>query len=183
MIEAMIADETNPAKLAALAHRSMKASQSQLCAPLCGRVTTQHRFLLRLHLRQIDALDFDQQVADIESFRAAVQQLSSIPGVKGAKVIVSEIGIDMSRFPSDGHLISWAGICPRNDESAGKRRSNRLCKVAPRLKTTLVQCAWSAVRQKDTYLRSQFYHIRRGAARRRRSWPPLARSSPPSTTC
>jgi transposase len=72
----------------------------------------------------------------------------SIPGIKnlGADVIVSEIGIDMSRFPSDAHLISWACICPRNDESAGKRRSNRLRKGGTWLKTTLVQCAWAAAR-------------------------------------
>jgi transposase len=168
MIEAMIAGETNPTKLAAFADRRLKASPAQLSAALRGRVTKQHRFLLRLHLKQIDALeaaiaDIDQQVeADIEPFRAAVKHLSSTPGVKAlaAQVIVSEIGIDMSRFPSDGHLISWAGICPRNDESAGKRRSNRLRKGAPWLKTTLVQCAWAAVRQKDCYLRAQFYHIR-----------------------
>ena len=168
MIEAMIAGETNPAKLASFADRRLKASPSQLCAALRGRVTTQHRFLLRLHLKQIDALEaaiaeIDQQVeGDIAPFRAAVKQLSSAPGVKAlsAQVIVSEIGIDMSRFPSDGHLVSWAGICPRNDESAGKRRSNRLRKGAPWLKTTLVQCAWSAVRQKDTYLRAQFYHLK-----------------------
>ena len=168
MIEAMIAGETNPTKLAALAHHRLKASPAQLREALRGRVTNQHRFLLRLHLKQIDALEaaiaeIDQQVeADIEPFRAAVKQLNSIPGVKGlgAKVIVSEIGIDMSRFPSDGHLISWAGICPRNDESAGKRRSNRLRKGAPWLKTMLVQCAWAAVRKKDSYLRSQFYHVK-----------------------
>ena len=168
MIEAMIAGETNPAKLASFADRRLKASPSQLCAALRGRVTTQHRFLLRLHLKQIDALEaaiaeIDQQVeGDIAPFRAGVKQLSSIPGVKAlaGTVIVSEIGIDMSRFPSDGHLVSWAGLCPRNDESAGKRRSNRLRKGAPWLKTTLVQCAWSAVRQKDTYLRAQFYHLK-----------------------
>src|ERR1700686_4151564 len=66
----------------------------------------------------------------------------------------------MSRFPSEGHLISWAGICPQNDESAGKRRSNRLRKGAPWLKTTLVQCAWAAVRKKGSYLQAQFYRIR-----------------------
>jgi len=173
MIEAMIAGETNPTKLAAFADRRLKASPAQLREALRGRVTKQHRFLLRLHLQQIDALEtaiaeIDQQVeADIAPFRGAVKQLSSIPGVKAlaGQVIVSEIGIDMGRFPSDGHLVSWTGICPRNDESAGKRRSTRLRKGAPWLKTTLVQCAWSAVRQKDTYLRAQFYHVRarRGA--------------------
>ena len=66
----------------------------------------------------------------------------------------------MSRFPSHAHLISWAGICPRNDESAGKRRSNRLRKGAPWLKTTLVQCAWAAVKKKDSYLQAQFYRIK-----------------------
>jgi len=88
--------------------------------------------------------------------------VTSVPGVGvlGAQVIVSEIGTDMSRFPSDGHLISWAGICPRNDESAGKRRSNRLRKGAPWLKTTLVQCAWAAVRKKDSYLQAQFHRIK-----------------------
>ena len=88
MIEAMIAGETNPAKLASFADRRLKASPSQLCAALRGRVTTQHRFLLRLHLKQIDALEaaiaeIDQQVeGDIAPFRARVKQLSSIPGVK-----------------------------------------------------------------------------------------------------
>src|SRR5262249_62055233 len=95
-------------------------------------------------------------------FRTAFHRVIPVPGTKNlsAQVIVSEIGIDMSRFPSDGHLVSWAGICPRSDESAGKRRSTRLRKGAPWLKTTLVQCAWSAVRQKDTYLRAQFYHVK-----------------------
>jgi transposase len=95
-------------------------------------------------------------------FRTAVELIMSIPGIKnlGAHVIVSEIGIDMSRFPSDAHLISWACICPRNDESAGKRRSNRVRKGSTWLKTTLVQCAWAAVRKKDSYLQAQFYRIK-----------------------
>jgi transposase len=94
--------------------------------------------------------------------RPAVEQLSSVPGIRdiGAQFIVSEIGTDMGRFPSEGHLISWAGLCPRNDESAGKRRSNRLRKGAPWLKTTLVQCAWSAVRKKGSYLQAQFLRLK-----------------------
>ena len=105
----------------------------------------------------------DAQVeANIAPFRTAVDLITSIPGIKnlGAHVIVSEIGIDMSRFPSAAHLISWACICPGNDESAGKRRSNRMRKGAPWLKATLLQCAWAAVRKKDSYLQAQFYRIK-----------------------
>jgi transposase len=85
-----------------------------------------------------------------------------MPGISetAARVIVSEIGYDMSRFPTAGHLISWAGLCPRSDESAGKRRSTRIRKGAQWLKTVLVQCAWAAIRAKDTYLRSQFHRIK-----------------------
>ena len=173
MVEALIAGETDPAKLARLAGPRLKASPAQLREALRGRVTKNHRFLLRLHLEQIDALQaaivaIDRQVeADIAPFRAAVRQLTTTPGIKtlSAQVVLSEIGLDMSRFPSDRHLISWAGICPRNDESAGKRRSNRLRKGAPWLKTALVQSAWAAVRKKNSYLRAQFHRIkaRRGA--------------------
>ena len=156
MVEALIAGETDPAKLARLAGPRLKASPAQLREALRGRVTKNHRFLLRLHLKQIDALEaaivtIDQQVeADIAPFRAAVRLLTTAPGIKtlNAQVVLSEIGLDMSRFPTDCHLISWAGICPRNDESAGKRRSNRLRKGAPWLKTALVQSAWAAVRKK-----------------------------------
>src|SRR6516225_4274347 len=168
MIEALVAGESDPAKLARLANYRLKASQETLREALRGRVTKHHRFLLRLHLNQIDALDasiamIDEQVeAGIAPFRLAVAQVMTVPGIKdiGAQVIVSEIGTDMSRFPSEHHLISWVGLCPRNDESAGKRRSNRLRKGAPWLKTTLVQCAWAAVRKKGSYLQAQFLRLK-----------------------
>ena len=135
---------------------------------LRGQVTSHHRFLLRLHLRQIDALEaavaeIDREVqADLEPFRAAVRLLSSIPGVSAlsAEVIVAEIGTEMGRFPSAGHLLSWAGLCPRSGESAGKRRSTRLRHGAPWLKATLVQCAWAAARKKGGYLQAQFQRLR-----------------------
>ena len=117
MIEALIAGETNPAKLASLADRRVKASHEEFREALRGRVTKHHRFLLRLHLNQIDALDaamatLDAQVeANLGPFRTAVELIMSIPGIKnlGAHVIVSEIGIDMSRFPSarTSHLVGW----------------------------------------------------------------------------
>ena len=168
MMKALIAGETNPTKLASLADPRVKASHEELREALRGRVTKHHRFLLCLHLNQIDALDvamatLDAQVeANLGPFRTAVDLIMSIPGIKNlsAHVIISEIGIDMSRFPSDAHLISWAGVCPGNDESAGKRRSNRLRKGAPWLKTTLVQCAWAAVKKKNSYLQAQFYRIK-----------------------
>ena len=146
----------------------MKASRETLQQALRGRVTGHHRFLLRLHLDQIDVLDaaiakIDREVeVGIGPFRTAVEQVSSTPGIKtlAALQILSEIGTDMSRFASDANLISWACICPRSDESAGKRRSTRTRKGSPWLKTTLVQCAWAAVRKKDSYLHTQFHRIK-----------------------
>jgi transposase len=168
ILKALIDGEQNPDKLVALVRPGVKAPPEMLRAALQGRVTERHRFLLRLHLRQIDGLEaaiaeIDAEVdRELAPFRQAVQQLRTIPGVSDltAQVIVSEIGLDMARFPTAGHLISWAGLCPRNDESAGKRRSNRLRKGAPWLKTTLVQCAWAASRKKGSYLQAQFQRLR-----------------------
>ena len=96
-------------------------------------------------------------------FRQAIKipRISKLSG----ETIVAEIGADMGRFPTEGHLISWAGLCPKNDESAGKRRSTRMRKGAPWLKTALVQCAWAASRKKASYLQAQFHRLRarRGA--------------------
>lgn len=173
MIEALIAGESDPERLARLAHRRIKATPEALREALRGRVTRHHRFLLRLHLQQIDAIDevisdIDREVdALVEPFRTTVLLLTTIPGIDelSACVILAEIGRDMSRFPTAAHLISWAGLCPRNDESAGKRRSTRMRKGAAWLKTTLVQCAAAAARRKASYLQAQFHRLRarRGA--------------------
>jgi transposase len=173
MIEALIAGESDPERLAQLAHRRIKATPEMLREALRGRVTRHHRFLLRLHLQQIDAINaaiehIDREVdQQVEPFRTTVLLLTTIPGIDelSACVILAEIGRDMSRFPTAAHLISWAGLCPRNDESAGKRRSTRMRKAAPWLKTTLVQCAKAAARKKASYLQAQFHRLRarRGA--------------------
>ena len=173
ILNALIAGETDPDRLADLTRGRLKATRADLLDALHGRVTDHHRFMIKLHLTQIDALE--TAVATIEArigdalgpFRAAVSLLTTMPGLSEttARVLIAEIGTDMTRFPSVGHLISWAGFCPRLDESAGKRRSTRTRQTSPWLKPTLINAAWAATRKKDCYLRAQFLRIksRRGA--------------------
>jgi transposase len=154
-------------------------------------VRKHHRNLLRLHLQQIDSSDaaiaqIDREVdANLASFRTRVELLTSIPGVAalGGQTIVSEIGIDMSRFATAGHLISWVGLCPRNDESAGKRRSTRLRKGAPWLKTMLIQCAWAASRRKGSYLQAQYHRLRARRGAQKAICAVRLPYSPPPITC
>ena len=168
VLEALVAGETDPERLLALVHRRVKAEPARLRAALSGRVGKSHRFLLGLHLGQYDALakalgEIDAEVErDLDPFRDAVRLLRTVPGIGdlAARAVVAEIGSDMRRFPTAAHLVSWAGLCPRNDESASKRRSTRLRKGAPWLKTALVQCAWAASRKRDGYLRAQFQRLR-----------------------
>jgi transposase len=168
LLEALVGGETNPERLVELTSGRLKASRSQLVEALRGRVREHHRFLLKLHLAQIDALnaavrDVEARVGEtLKPFHERAHLLTTMPGISetAAHVIVSEIGIDMSRFPTAGHLISWAGLCPRSDESAGKRRSTKVRKGAPWLKTTLVQAAWAAARKKNSYLRAQFLRLK-----------------------
>ena len=168
MLNAFIAGETDPERLADLAKGRLKASRTQLVDVLHGRVTAHHRFMLNLHLTQIEALEtaltnLEAHIHDaLEPFRAAVGLLTTMPGLSdtAAAVIIAEIGTDMATFPSAGHLVSWAGLCPRLDESAGKRRSTRTRPSAPWLKTTLVQTAWAATRKKDSYFHAQFLRLK-----------------------
>ena len=180
MIEAMIAGVRNPQRLAELADRGIKASPKELYDALHGRLTEHHRFLLKLHLAQWDGLDASIQQIDREvdariermdeaaqaegqaPFRSLILLLSSIPGVSilSATTILAEIGRDMSRFPTAGHLVAWAGLCPEQNQSAGKQKSSRLRKGAPWLKTMIVQCAWAAKRKKDSYYLAQFHRLK-----------------------
>jgi transposase len=131
-------------------------------------VTDHHRFMIGLHLRQVEALEagiaqLERQIERLlRPFRDRVERLTTIPGVSHivAQVLVAEIGLDMTRFPTAGHLVSWAGLCPRMDESAGKRRSTRLRHGTPWLKTTLVTAGWGAAASRDTYLRAQFVRLK-----------------------
>jgi transposase len=168
MIEAMIEGVTDPEKILERSTGRLKAPRGKLLDALTGLVTDHHRFMLRLHLDQIDALQKairrleERMGALLEPFRRRAQLLMTTPGVNHivAQTIVAEVGIDMSRFPTHHHLISWAGLCSRMHESAGKRRSTRLRKGAPWLKTVLVQAAWSAIRVQNSYLRSQFLRLK-----------------------
>ena len=168
ILEALIAGETDPEKLLELTGGRLKTSPQVLLKALSGRVTKNHRFLLKLHLDQIRALDASIEAVEkeagsvLEPFCFAAELLMTMPGISqtAANVLVAEIGIDMSRFPTAGHLISWAGLCPRNDESAGKRRSTRIRKGAQWLKTTLIQAAWAAARKKGSYLQAQFLRLK-----------------------
>lgn len=172
MLEAMLRGESEPARLAKLAHPRLRATPAELKEALTGRVTEHHRFLLRLHLAQVDAVDAAIQTLErrleekLAPFRAAYEHLQTIPGVSQtvAAVLLAEAGADMSIFPSAAHLVAWAGLCPRLEESAGKRKSTRT-RRQNWLKTTLIQAAWAAIKTKDSYLRAQFLRLkaRRGA--------------------
>lgn len=168
ILNALASGEADPEKLVDLTRGRLRANRQTLVEALRGRVTKHHCFLLKLHLDQIKALDqavesVEREVGSVlEPFRAKAELLTTIPGVSDivAQVIISEVGDDMSRFPTAGHLISWAGLCPGNDESAGKRRSARLRKGAPWLKTSLVSAAWAAARTKNTCLCAQFLRLK-----------------------
>jgi transposase len=173
ILGALIAGETHPEKLADLAQGTARKKRTELVEALHGRIRDHHRKLLKVHLELVAALEL--ALADIDAavgktlapIQNSARLLTTMPGVSDltAQVLVAEIGVDMTRFPTAAHLISWTGLCPRSDESAGKRRSTRVRKGAPWLKTTLVSAAWAAVRTKNSYLQAQFHRLRarRGA--------------------
>jgi transposase len=167
MIEALIAGERDPQVLAQLAKGRMRAKMPELVRALDGRFETHHAQMLRLHLDHIDHLDaaivtIDERIdALMVPFAEVRARLQTIPGVgqKVADVIIAETGADMSRFPDAAHLASWAGVCPGNNESAGKRFSGRTRKANTWLQSMLVDAAWAAARTKDTYLAAQFWRL------------------------
>ena len=171
IVDAIIGGETDPKKLANFAKGSLRKKQDILGRSLTGLINDHLRnilFLMRRHVRCLDEL-VETTDLQIYSYLTAendvLKRLMTIPGVgpKSAEVIVSEIGTDMSQFLSARHLASWAGICPGNNESAGKRYSGRIRKANNNLKTTLAQCAKVNALKRGTYLNAQYYRI---AARR-----------------
>lgn len=168
ILNAILAGEQDPHKLTQLVDGRVKASREAIAQALRGRVTDHHRFMLGMHLKTFDALkgiiaELDTRIGGaLAPFREAALRLATIPGISAvaADVILAEIGADMSRFPTAAHLVSWAGLCPRMDQSAGKHRSTRIRDGSPWLKTVLVQCAWAASRKKGSYLQAQFKRLK-----------------------
>lgn len=173
ILDAIVGGENDPQKLADLAVGKARSKRDALIEALNGRVREHHRQLIRMHLGLYTAIAKSIEEIDVTLGKALaptevlVELLKTAPGIGDltAQVILAEVGADMSRFPTPGHLLSWAGLVPGCHESAGKRRSTRLKPGAPWLKATLVQAAWAAASAKSTYLRSKFLRIkaRRGA--------------------
>lgn len=172
MLEALVAGERDTQELAHLAKGRLKGKREQLVEALCGRLKPHHSFLIAEHLAQIDYLQeaierLSQQIEErLRPFEQEMALLDTIPGVnrRTAEVLWAETGGDMSRFASARHLASWAGMCPGNNESAGKRRTGRTRKGTPWLRHCLIEAAHGAGRTKNKYLSSQYHRIgaRRG---------------------
>ena len=175
MLRALIQGKATPQEMAELAKRKLRSKIPQLELALEGRLEDHHRFLLKLQLDRLERVEGDLAVLEqriqekLAPYTAQLALLDEIPGVDWtlAAVIIAELGVDMSVFPSVSQLASWAGVCPGNNESAGKRKSSRIPKGNVYLKTALVEAAHAAARTKGTYLRDKFYRLkaRRGYKR------------------
>lgn len=175
ILQALIDGVDDPEQLAALAEGLLRKKQAALQEAVVGRMTPHYAFLLAQQLAVIDQLqghvdELDTRIeAEMLPFADACTRARTIPGVavRGSQAIIAEIGADMSRFPTARHLASWAGVCPGNNERAGKRLSGRTNKGNNWLRTTLNECAWSAVRTRSSYYRALYHRIktRRGARR------------------
>lgn len=176
MIRALIEGKMSPAAMAQLARKRMKSKIPQLTEALTGQVNAHHRFMLKMLLEQIEQMEqhvssLDKRIEEVMGplEQTAIKLLDEIPGIdrRASENIIAEIGAEMGRFPTAGHLAAWAGICPGNNQSAGKRRSGRMMAGNRWLKATLNQCAWAASRQKNSYFFAQHRRIasRRGVKR------------------
>jgi transposase len=175
MLRALIEAKTSPQEMAGLAKQKLRSKIPQLELALEGRVEEHHRFLLKLQLDRLERVESDVAFLEqriqgkLKPYADQLARLDQIPGVDWtlAAVIIAELGVDMSVFPSASLLASWAGVCPGNNESAGKRKSSRIPKGNVYLKTALVEAAHAASRTKGSYLRDKFYRLkaRRGYKR------------------
>ncbi|MCW2620770.1 MAG: transposase [Frankiales bacterium] len=168
MLDALVQGTHDPAVLAELAKGKLRPKIGMLREALNGRFDDHHAMLVAEMLTHIDFLEesigrLDAAIAEqIKPYARAVEVIDSIPGVnqRGAEVILAEIGADMTRFPTAGHLASWAGMCPGNNESAGKYRAGTIRHGSPWLKTVLVEAANAAARSKTCYLSARYYRLK-----------------------
>jgi transposase len=175
MLRALVSGERDPTVLADLAKRSMRKKIPLLEQALTGRFGDHHGLIIGIVLDHLDDIDraigrLEAQVAvETAPFATAIAHLDTIPGVglRSAQEIVAEIGTDMRVFPTAAHLASWAGMCPGNNASAGKRNSGRTRKANVWLKATLTECAWAAARTRRTYLSAQFWRFARRLGKKR----------------
>jgi transposase len=173
MLEAILEGSANPKEIAELAKGKLRQKRAEIERALVGVVRPHHKLLLSMHLEQIDLLDeqiarLSQEVAErLDPFAAEMARLDSIPGVGRltAEVFAAEIGFDLSHWPTAGHLASWAGMCPGNNQSAGKQMGGKTRKGNKWLRRALVQSAMAAARKDSTYLQTQYRRLkyRRGA--------------------
>ena len=180
MLRALAAGEEDVTKMAELAKGRMKAKKPQLRLALKGKLTTPQRWVLEELLNHYEELEVriakTNERIEVEVTQGhhpevaeAVELLKTIPGIgqSVAQTVVAEIGVDMGQFPSDAHLSSWAGMCPGNNESAGKRRSGKTTKGSPYLRAALVQAAWAASCTKQTYLSAQYHRLSKRLGRKK----------------
>jgi transposase len=178
ILRALLEGQSDPALLADLAQGSLRHKRDQLERALKGKLSAHQRFMLSELLVQVDFLDeriaaleaeIERHLAALPAFEQAVRLLDTIPGVNrmAAATIVAEMGVDMSRFPSDRHLTAWAGVAPGNNERGGKQLSGKARRGNKYLRRILTLVARAAAHTKDTYLRSLYYRLktRRGASR------------------
>ena len=177
ILERLAAGEQDAARMAQLARGRMKAKIPQLELALEGHFRDHHRFMLKQLLGHLDHLDqqigqFSQRIEEILApfvDEALSAKLDAIPGVDVTTIqnVIAEIGVDMQQFPSDAHLASWTGICPGNEESAGKRKRSKTTKGNRWLRRALAEAAWAATRTRDSYLAAQYHRLagRRGKKR------------------
>jgi transposase len=169
MLRALLAGERDPKVLAGLARGRLRSKLPELRQALRGRFSAHHALLLRLALEHVEQLE--RSIAELDTevdrviapFAQARDRLDTITGVgkRAAECIIAEIGVDMSVFPTAAHLASWAGRCPGNNVTGGKRRSGRTRQGNLWLGEVLVECAWAAARTRDTYLSAQFWRLAR----------------------
>ncbi len=167
MLAAIVAGATDSATLANLAKGKLRSKREQLERALSGRVGAHHRLLLSMHLAHIDFLDelvaqLNAEITErLKPFEDELNRLDGIPGVgrSTAEVLLAEIGPDMTRFPTAGHLASWAGMCPGNYESAGKRKKGKTRKGSKFLRRALTEAARAAARKRGCYPATQYRRL------------------------